>query len=43
MIKRTLIGALCALLISTTAMAQLTAQQQAARDKGLVLYQQSDW
>ncbi|SEB42481.1 hypothetical protein SAMN05216178_0177 [Pseudomonas saponiphila] len=43
MIKQTLIGALCALLLSTSAMAQLTAPQQAARDKGLVLYQQSDW
>ncbi|BAQ82037.1 tetratricopeptide repeat protein [Pseudomonas sp. St29] len=43
MIKCTLIGALCALLFSTIAVAQLTESQQAARDKGLVLYQQSDW
>lgn len=43
MIKLTLIGALCGLLFSTAAVAQLTAPQQAARDKGLVLYQQSDW
>ena len=43
MIKRTLIGVLCGLLFSTIAVAQLTESQQAARDKGLVLYQQSDW
>ncbi|WP_414159304.1 tetratricopeptide repeat protein [Pseudomonas sp. BNK-45] len=43
MIKHTLIGALCGLLFSTCAAAQLTESQQAARDKGLVLYQQSDW
>ncbi|WP_414159305.1 tetratricopeptide repeat protein [Pseudomonas sp. BNK-45] len=43
MIKQTLIGALCGLLFSTCAAAQLTESQQAARDKGLVLYQQSDW
>ncbi|BAQ82034.1 tetratricopeptide repeat protein [Pseudomonas sp. St29] len=43
MIKHILIGALCGLLFSTCAAAQLTESQQAARDKGLVLYQQSDW
>ena len=42
-VKPFVIGLVLALTLANTAFAQLTPEQQAARDKGLALYQQSDW
>ena len=42
-VKQFAIGLVLALTFVSTAFAQLTPEQQAARDKGLALYQQSDW
>jgi uncharacterized protein len=43
LIKTFAICLVLALTLVSTAFAQLTPEQQAARDKGLALYQQSDW
>ena len=43
MVKPFAIGLVLALTSISAAFAQLTPEQQAARDKGLALYQQRDW
>lgn len=43
MIKKVIIGALCSIFFSCGAFAQLTHEQQVARNKGIELYQQSAW
>jgi hypothetical protein len=42
-VKPFAIGLVLALTSISAAFAQLTPEQQAARDKGLALYQQRDW
>ena len=43
MISQVVISIVLTLFFSSFALAQLTHEQQAAKDKGLVLYNQSDW
>ena len=43
MIKKIFISAALFLLSASTAFAELTTQQQAARDKGIILFKQSAW
>lgn len=43
MIKKNIISALFAVFFSCTVAAQLTTAQQTAKNKGIELYQQSDW
>lgn len=43
MINKIISGLLFSLLISSTAFAHLTPEQKSAKEKGLILYQQSDW
>jgi TPR repeat protein len=43
LIKRLNVSLLLSLLFSSSAFADLTPEQQLARDKGIILYEQSDW
>ena len=43
MTNKIIFGLLLSVFISSTAFAQLTQEQKSAKEKGLTLYQQSDW
>lgn len=43
LIEQIIISAVFTLLFSGAAIAQLTLEQQAAKDRGVALYKQSDW